>query len=395
MRLTGKNVVVGISGGIAAMKSPLVVRELTRRGANVRVVLSAAATRFVGAITFAGITGEKPVTDLWDPSYAGEVHVELGAWADAMLVVPATMNLLAKVAHGHADDALTATLACQTGPVLFAPGMHHAMWNKPSTQRNVAQLVTDGLSFVGPVSGALASGDVGMGRMAEPVAIVDALEGLFADAADLAGVRVLVTAGPTNEDLDPVRFLGNRSTGKMGFAIAARARARGAEVTLVHGPVSLACPQGVTAVAVRSALDMHEAVFARKDAVDVVVMTAAVADYRPKAMAADKIKKSGDVTLELVRNPDILLELGASRTHNRPILVGFALETTNVEAYGRDKLERKKADLIVANEAKVGFGGDENEALLISASGTEPTGRVSKHDLADRILDRVRALISA
>jgi phosphopantothenoylcysteine decarboxylase/phosphopantothenate--cysteine ligase len=394
MSVSGKNIIVGISGGIAAMKSPLVVRELMRRGANVRVVLSAAATRFVGAITFAGITGKPPVVDLWDPTYAGEVHVELGAWADAMVVVPATMNVLAKVANGFADDALTATLACQRGPVLFAPGMHPSMWTKPATQRNVAKLRADGAHVVGPVVGPLASGESGMGRLEEPNAIVDALEALLV-ARDLEGVRVLVTAGPTNEDLDPVRFLGNRSTGKMGFAIAERAAARGAKVTLVRGPVALDTPAGVDAVSVRSALEMHAAVFDRKDAMDVVIMTAAVADYRPKTFATEKIKKGEDVSIELVRNPDILLELGAARSGKRPILVGFALETTNIEAYARDKLTRKKADLIVANEAKVGFGGDDNDALLVSAEGTDPTGPMSKRALADRILDRVRSLISA
>lgn len=395
MSVSGKNIVVGISGGIAAMKSPLVVRELMRRGASVRVVLSAAATRFVGPVTFAGITGHVPLVDLWDPSYAGEAHVELGAWADGMVVAPATMNLLAKVAQGHADDALTATLACQRGPVLFAPGMHASMWEKPATQRNVARLRDDGFHVVGPVHGPLASGESAMGRMEEPEGIVSALDALFAGHRDLVGVRVLVTAGPTFEDLDPVRFLGNRSTGKMGFAIAERAAARGAQVTLVRGPVSLETPRGVDAVSVRSAVEMHGAVFARKDAADVVIMTAAVADYRPKTLANDKIKKGGDVALELVRNPDILLELGASRTGKRPVLVGFALETTNVEAYARGKLERKNADLIVANEAKVGFGGDDNEALLVTAEGSVPTGRISKRALADQILDRVHALISA
>lgn len=398
MSLSGKNIVVGVSGGIAAMKSPLVVRELMRRGANVRVVLSPSAMRFVGPVTFAGLTSHAPLVDLWDPTYAGEAHVALGEWADAMVVVPATMNVLANVVHGHANDTLTATIACQRGPVLFAPGMHTSMWEKPATTRNVAQLRADGFHIVGPVAGPLASGASGMGRMEEPEAIVNALAALFGaprPARDLEGVRVLVTAGPTNEDLDPVRFLGNRSTGKMGFALAERAAARGAIVTLVHGPVSIDVPPGVSAIGVRSALEMHAEVFGQKDASDVVIMTAAVADYRPKSIAKDKIKKGENVTLELVRNPDILLDLGASRTGKRPVLVGFALETTNVEAYARDKLVRKKADLIVANEASVGFGGDDNEALLVSQTGTEPTGRLSKRDLADVILDRVRALISS
>lgn len=396
MTLDGRRIVVGVTGGIAAMKSPLVVRELVRRGARVRVVMTPSAQRFVGPITFAGITGSAPVVDLWDATYAGEVHVELATWADAIVVAPATMNLLANLAHGFADDALTATLACRRAPVLLAPGMHTSMWTSAATQRNVAQLRADGFAFAGPVSGPLASGESGMGRMLEPTDIADALGAMLAGSGDLAGLRVLVTAGPTFEDLDPVRFLGNRSTGKMGFAIAERAAARGARVTLVRGPVSLDDPPGVAEVVrVRSALEMHTAVFAHKDAADVVIMTAAVADYRPKTVAANKIKKGDDEALELVRNPDILLELGAARTGPKPVLVGFALETTNVEAYARDKLVRKKVDLVVANEAKVGFGGDDNDALLVSAAGSEPTGLVSKRALADRILDRAKALFSA
>lgn len=412
MELRGKKIVVGLSGGIAAFKGVELVRELGRRGAEVRVVLSEAATRFVGPVTFTGLVGRPPVVDLWDPSYAGEVHVELGNWADAMVVAPATMNLLGRVVAGLADDALTATLACMAGPVIYAPAMHPRMWNQASTRRNVARLREDGAILVGPVEGPLASGETGMGRMAEPVAIADAVQAALLgagrpkrampspDAAvpalerkDLDGLRVLISAGPTVEDLDPVRYLGNRSTGKMGYAIVERAVARGAVVTLVAGPVTLPDPVGCAEIVkVRSALEMHEAVTGRSEANDVIVMTAAVADYRPKHVALEKIKKGGEVVIELVRNPDILQDLGERREGPLPVLVGFALETTNVEAYARDKLVRKRVDLVVANEAKNGFGGEDNLAMLVSHEGTRDLPRMPKTELADRILDRALEL---
>ena len=394
MALAGRRIVVGVGGGIAAFKAVELVREIGRRGGEVRVVLTPAGARFVGAVTFAGITGRPAVTDLWDPTYAGEVHVELGAWADAIVVAPATMNLLARAAHGLADDALLATIACARAPVLYAPAMHTRMWERASTQRSVARLREDGAAFVGPVSGPLASGESGEGRMSEPVTIADAVETLLGGAGDLGGLHVVVTAGPTVEDLDPVRFLGNRSSGKMGYAIAERAVARGARVTLISGPVAIDPPSGATLVAVRSAVEMKEAVDARFDDADVVVMAAAVADYRPAAKSDHKIKKTdGPVTLELARNPDILAELGARRRERRPILVGFAVETRDLEAYARKKLEEKRCDLVVANHASAGFGGDRNEAVLVDPSSADALPPMDKRDLADRVLDRVRALL--
>jgi phosphopantothenoylcysteine decarboxylase/phosphopantothenate--cysteine ligase len=397
--LSGKRIVVGIGGGIAAFKAVELVRELGRRGAQVRVVMTPAATRFVGPITFTGLLGQPPVVDLWDPSYRGEVHVELGEWADAMVVAPATMNLIARAVHGHADDAVLATLACTSGPRVFAPAMHPHMWMQASTQRNVATLRNDGVLLVGPVDGPLANGGSGLGRMAEPAAIVDALAahlaGASSQAADLAGLKVLISAGPTYEDLDPVRFLGNRSTGKMGFALAARARARGADVVLVSGPVTLPDPVGVTTQRVRSARDMHAAVKTRvAQGVDVVIMAAAVADYRPAERADQKIKKAGDRPLALVRNPDILAELGAERAERmgsspgaHPVLIGFALETNDIENHARGKLASKRCDLIVANEAQHGFGGDTNLAHLVSEAGIVSLETMSKDALADQILD--------
>lgn len=393
-RLAGRRVVVALGGGIAAFKAVAVVRELQRRGAEVRVVMTEAATRFVGPVTFAGLTGRPAVTNLWDPSYAGEVHVELGAWADALVVAPATMNLLARAAHGHADDVVLATLACARGAILFAPAMHERMWARAATARNVASLRADGAHFVGPVEGALASGEIGRGRMAEPEAIVDAVEALFGPR-DLEGLHVVVSAGPTHEDLDPVRFLGNRSSGRMGFAIAEVAARRGARVTLVAGPVMLPTPAAVTRVDVRSALELDAAVRSAAADADAVIMAAAVADYRPAERAEQKRKKGeGPLVLELVRNPDVLAGLGAAREGARPVLVGFALETEHVVENARGKLRRKKVDLVVANHASDGFGGDDNVVILVDAAGEEALPKLSKAEVAARILDRVRAIVA-
>jgi phosphopantothenoylcysteine decarboxylase/phosphopantothenate--cysteine ligase len=393
MPLQGRHIVVGVGGGIAAFKAVLLVRELMSRGAQVRVTMTPSAARFVGPVTFTGLTGEPPVLDLWDPSYAGEVHVELAAWAHAMVIAPATANLLARAATGMADDAVLATLRCTDVPVLFAPAMHHRMWKSPPTQRAVAQLRADGAHMVGPVYGKLASGEEGMGRMSEPAEIANALAAIVEEHTDLAGRTVLVSAGPTVEDVDPVRFLSNRSSGRMGYAIAERALRRGARVILVSGPVAIAPPRGAELVSVRSALAMHEAIMARKDSVDAIVMTAAVADYRPAAAHEHKLKKSDTLTLELVKNPDILADLGAARHGSRPVLVGFALETQNLVGYARDKLTKKKIDLVVANEASDGLGGDTNVATIVDAAGEEALGKLSKHELADRIWDAVLTLL--
>ncbi|AKF07103.1 bifunctional phosphopantothenoylcysteine decarboxylase/phosphopantothenate--cysteine ligase CoaBC [Sandaracinus amylolyticus] len=394
--ISGRRIVLGVGGGIAAYKAVVLARELLRRGAQLRVVMTDSATRFVGPVTFTGITGAPPVIDLWDAKYAGEIHVELAAWGEAIVVAPATANLLARMASGIADDALSATLLCSDKRVLVAPAMHHRMWSHAATRRNVARLREDGVLFAGPVSGPLASGEEGMGRMAEPDAIADALEVLFRETRDLSGHTVLISAGPTLEPVDPVRFLGNRSSGRMGYAIAERARQRGARVILVSGPVALAAPQGVERVSVRTAIEMQEAITSRLPDCDAVIMAAAVADFRPREAAVHKLKKlEGEETrvIELVRNPDILADLGASRRGARPVLVGFAVETENLVAAARTKLETKKVDLVVANHASVAFEGDDNEATLVTRDDEESTGRVSKHALADRILDRVHALL--
>lgn len=396
MSLRDKQVVVGVAGGIAAFKAVELVRELMRRGARVRVAMTESATRFVGPITFTGLTGVPPVLDIWDPSHAGEVHVELGAWADALVVAPATANLLARAAHGFADDAVLATLRCTSAPLFFAPAMHHRMWASPPTARALTLLRGDGATIVGPVHGKLASGEEGLGRMSEPREIADVMEAHFtAQTRDLSGLTVLVSAGPTVEDLDPVRYLSNRSSGRMGYAIAERAQARGARVILVSGPVELPAPAGCELVRVRSALDMRAAIVEQQREVDAIVMTAAVADYRPQAQQQHKLKKSDTLTLELVKNPDILAELGASRSGHKPVLVGFALETQNLLGYARGKLVNKRVDLIVANAAQDGLGGDDNVATLVDARGDEALGSLSKRALADRIWDRVRELLTS
>ena len=396
MTLQAKQIVVGIGGGIGAFKAIEVVRELGRRGASVRVAMTAAAQRFVGATTFTGLTGTPAVTDLWDDRYPGEVHVELTEWADAALIVPATHNLLARLCAGIADDPVLALLSCSRGPNFLAPAMHTRMWESKANQRNVTTLTADGFQFIGPVAGPLASGQSGMGRLQEPHIIVDevALK-LTPRAPDLLGRTVLITAGPTQEELDPVRYISNRSTGRMGYAVAVAALARGARVLLVSGPTQLPPPAGAELIPVRSAQQMYEAVMARLTEVDAMVMTAAVADYRPAARAEQKIKKQGEqLTIELVKNPDILQEVGRQRRGKQPVLVGFAMETHDVARFARGKLQAKRADLIVGNEATVGFGGDDNVAVLVDEQGDEPLERMSKLDLGHRIWDRVVAALS-
>ena len=395
MSLQGKRIIVGLGGGIAAFKAVELVRELMRRGAEVRVVMTEAATHFVGPITFAGLTGKPAVTDLWAEDFAGEVHVQLGEWADAIVIAPTTMNLMARAASGQANDVVLATLACARGTLFFAPSMHHRMWSHPATQSNARALADRKAVILGPVVGPLANGEVGEGRMMEPIDIAEHVESHLSRASDLAGSRILLTAGPTHEDLDPVRFLGNRSSGRMGYAIASQALRRGAQVTLVSGPVHLPAPTGADLIQVRSAKEMHAEVMSRFDSFDVVIMAAAVADYRPAQRDPQKIKKRGALELELVRNPDILASVGAQRTQHPSVLVGFALETEDLERSARDKLDRKAADLIVANEAGAGLGGDTNRATLVDATATSPLPEMTKLALANQILDRVRALLNS
>lgn len=389
-----------VTGSIAAYKAASVARLWMQAGGKVVAVMTRSAREFVGEATFAGITGERAYCDMWDAARGGEIHIALAERTDVVGIVPATADVLARLAQGRADDLVTALALGARCPVVAAPAMHPRMWEHPATRQNVRRLAQQGrVALVGPVSGAVASGDVGMGRMAEPADVVAALEAALGPK-DLAGRRVLVTAGPTLEDVDPVRFLGNRSSGKMGFAVAARAAARGARVTLVAGPVPLPTPWGVRRVDVRSALDLRaalwEAAGLELDKVDAVIMAAAVADYRPGRISKTKLQKAGPrARLDLVRNPDLLAELGVSRgKKRRPVLVGFAMETGDEIALAeraRSKLVAKRVDLVVANEAARAFGGDDNEVTFVTASGVEHSGRGPKTAIADAILDRVRA----
>ena len=396
--LRGRRVLLGVTGGIAAYKAASLARELQRAGAEVTAVLTASATRFIGADTFAGLTGRPAYTSLWEAP--GEVlHVRLAHTHDLAVIAPTTGNLIAKLAHGLADDLLSATLLEFDGPVVVAPAMHAGMWAAPATQANVQTLLARGVRFVGPVDGPLAHGDEGMGRMSDPEEIADVVASVAAGTDrtttghTLSGRRVLVTAGPTHEPIDPVRYVGNRSSGKMGVAVAAEALARGARVRLVLGPGAVRPPVGVDVVEVETAEEMRAAVLAHAADAEVVVMAAAVADFRPKLRADRKLKKDDGIPeLQFEPTPDILAELGE---HRRPgqILVGFAAETDDVERAGRDKLARKGLDLLVANlvgQTGTGFGADTNEAAILAANGEDvELRRWTKAELAEGLWDRI------
>ena len=396
--LRGRRVLLGVCGGIAAYKAAFLARELRAEGADVTAILTASATRFVGVETFAGLTGNPAHASLWQAD-GTVVHVELAQAADVLVIAPATATTIAKLAHGLADDLLSATALEFRGPVVVAPAMHAGMWTSPVTQANVTALAARGVRFAGPVEGALAHGDEGIGRLAEPGDIVESVRAAVEASPDAAGPlrgrHVLVTAGPTYEPIDPVRFVGNRSSGKMGIAIASEALDRGATVTLVLGPGTVAPPAGADVLRVETAEEMRAAVLASEDA-DAIVMAAAVADFRPKAVADRKLKKEQGVP-ELVfePTPDILSELAASRRPGQ-VLVGFAAETDDVVAAGRDKLARKGLDLLVANAVgrpATGFGADTNDAAIVTASGgDDPLRTWTKGELAAALWDRVAAL---
>jgi phosphopantothenoylcysteine decarboxylase/phosphopantothenate--cysteine ligase len=400
--LAGRTVALCVTGSVAAYKAVLVARLLVKAGATVVPVLTSSATRFVGPITFTGITGEPALTDMWDPSFSGEMHVAIAARADVIAIVPATADVIARLAQGRADDLVTATALCARGGVIAAPAMHPRMWEHPATQKNVDELARQKrVTLVGPVRGEVASGEMGLGRMADPETIVLAIEHALAPK-DLEGKRIVVTAGPTHEAIDPVRFLGNRSSGAMGFAIAARAAARGAAVVLVAGPVSLPTPPGVSRRDVESAEEMKRATeIALGDDLthaDALVMAAAVADFRPLVRSGAKIKK-GQVAeaLELAENPDIVGEIGSRRTTSSPVLVAFALETgddDDVIAYAKQKLVSKRVDLIVANAAHESLGKATNRVALVGKAATDPFVLADKETIADLLLDRLAKMLA-
>jgi phosphopantothenoylcysteine decarboxylase/phosphopantothenate--cysteine ligase len=389
--LAGRRVLLGVTGGIAAYKACLVARLLTRAGAEVQVVMTRSATRFVGPDPFSALTGRPAYVDLWETP-GTVLHVSLAHGADVAVVAPLTANVMAKLAAGIADDLLTATLLEAACPLVLAPAMHTGMWEHAATVANTATLRERGATIVGPASGALAAGDEGLGRLAEPEDIVAAVEEVVSRGRDLAGRRVVVTAGPTWEPIDPVRFLGNRSTGKMGFAVAREAFDRGAEVTLVVGPGTVEPPSGPTVVRVSTAEEMRDAVVGAAGAADAVVMAAAVADFRPESVETTKVKKEHGVPeLKLVPAPDILKELGEHK--GDLVLVGFAAETSgDLVASARAKLEAKHLDLVVVNEVGregTGFGSDTNRAAIVSATEDEPVRDWTKRELATAICDRL------
>jgi phosphopantothenoylcysteine decarboxylase/phosphopantothenate--cysteine ligase len=395
--LAGRRVLLGVTGGVAAYKAAYLARLLRERGAEVQVVMTPAATRFVGPETFAALTGRQAHSDVFERT-EDVLHVRLAHEADAAVVAPATANVLAKLATGVADELLTSTLLEFRGPLVVAPAMHSGMWIHPATVENLRVLQGRGVGVVGPVEGPLAAGDEGVGRMSEPQDIVAALERAVAErGGPLTARRILVTAGPTHEPIDAVRYVGNRSSGKMGYAVAREAAKRGAAVTLVSGPSPLPDPPGVEVVRVETAEEMREAVLARFEGADAVVKAAAVADWRPKERAEGKLKKeAGTPELLLEPTPDILRELGERKGHR--VLVGFAAETADLEAAGRAKLREKRLDLIVVNEVgapDTGFEADTNRAMILAADGDEePLREWTKAELAATICDRFTRLLA-
>jgi phosphopantothenoylcysteine decarboxylase/phosphopantothenate--cysteine ligase len=393
--VTGAELILGVTGSIAAYKAVYLLRELIRLGARVTVCLTEHAHEFVGPLTFRTLSGRPVLSNLFDPQSESAVeHVALAERAHGILVVPATANILAKAAHGIADDALSTLLLAARGPVLMAPAMDGGMWDHPAVAANVSLLRGRGVVVLEPDSGSLASGLSGKGRLPDLEVLVEAVTRLLHPARDLAGDRVVVTAGPTREPIDPVRYISNRSSGKMGYRLAAAALRRGAAVTLISGPTSLAPPPGAAFVPVETAEEMREAVLHHSRGATIVIKAAAVADYRVKDPASAKIKGKGDLTLALTANPDILREVAAAGTG--AFMVGFAAETHDVAANAQAKLQSKGVDLLVANDvsqAGIGFDAEDNEVLLLDRwGGRRPLPRMSKGEVADAILGHVLAL---
>jgi phosphopantothenoylcysteine decarboxylase/phosphopantothenate--cysteine ligase len=396
--LAGRELILGVTGSIAAYKAVYLLRELTRAGARVSVCLSEHAREFVGPLTFRTLSGRPVLGDLFDPqSDAAVEHVALAEQAAAVVVAPATANLLGKAAHGIADDFLTTLLLAARCPVVMAPAMDGGMWTHPAVAANVATLRARGVVVLDPDAGALASGLSARGRLPEIDAIVEALLGALTPTRDLAGERVVVTAGPTREPIDPVRYISNRSSGRMGYALATAAARRGARVTLVSGPTALVPPTAAVFVPVQTAEEMREAVLQHAADATIVIKAAAVADYRVRRPEAQKIKGKRDLTLELTPNPDILAEVAARAAGG--FIVGFAAETNDVVANARAKLEAKGIDLLVANDVSrrdIGFDAEDNEVLLIDRwGGGRPLPRMPKGAVADAILDEILALRAA
>ncbi len=392
MELQGKRIVLGVTGGIAAYKAAELLRLLSKRGAEVQVAMTEGATHFVTPTTFQALSGKPVFTDQWDSRMPNAMaHIDLSRQADLILVAPASADFLARTAHGLADDLLATMVLARDCPLLVAPAMNRQMWENPATQRNAAQLAADGVQILGPACGEQACGEVGAGRMLEPEEILEEVIAFFA-AKLLAGKKVLITAGPTFEAIDPVRGITNLSSGRMGYALARAARHAGAEVTLVSGPVNFAAPQGVDRINVRSALEMHAAVMAQAGTADIFIGVAAVADYRVANAAEHKLKKDtgGIPPIALVENPDILAEVAALK--DGPFCVGFAAESRNLEAYAQAKRKKKNIPLIAGNLIQDGFGGDDNTLILFDEAGAHPLKPAAKSVLASQLIQHIAHL---
>ncbi|MCW2257061.1 phosphopantothenoylcysteine decarboxylase/phosphopantothenate--cysteine ligase [Providencia alcalifaciens] len=392
-QLSGKQIVLGISGGIAAYKIPELTRRLRDEGAVVRVVMTEGAKAFITPLTLQAVSGHPVSDDLLDPAAEAAMgHIELAKWADIIILAPATADLIARLNAGMANDLLTTVCLASAAPIAVVPAMNQQMYRAAATQENLIRLKQRQCMIWGPDEGSQACGDVGPGRMINPLDIVRLTHEHFSSRADLQGIKIMITAGPTREDLDPVRFISNHSSGKMGFAIAEMASRRGAQVTLIAGPVNLATPAGVTRIDVISAFDMYEQVHQTVTEQDIFIGCAAVADYRAKTIAENKIKKQGEeVVITLVKNPDIVASVG-QLTHNRPYVVGFAAETQNVEEYARLKRQQKQLDLICANDVSLadnGFNSDNNALHIFDAFGDVRLPHSSKLELSHYLLDEI------
>ncbi len=388
MSVKNHHILLGVTGGVAAYKAAELTRLLIRAGARVRVVMTEAAQAFVAPMTFQALSGETVRTELFDPAHEAAMgHIELARWADLILIAPASADFLAKLAHGLADDLLSTLCLASEAPIMVAPAMNQRMWRNPATAANVATLRQRSIDFIGPASGEQACGDLGPGRMSEPLEVLAAVEGCFTESNALQGKRVLITAGPTREPLDPVRYLSNRSSGKMGFALARAARRAGADVVLISGPVALNDPAGVSRINVETAEQMHTAVIEHLAGMDVFIATAAVADYRPVSPATEKVKKQhASWQLELEPTSDILADV-ASRDP-RPFCVGFAAETEQLEEYALAKLHRKRLDMVAANPVGdgLGFDQDDNRLQVYWPGGQQFFPRESKAVLARKLI---------
>ena len=386
--MQGKRILLGVTGGIAAYKSPDLVRRLREQGAEVQVVMTAAAREFVTAATFQAVSGRPVRTDLWDAAAEAAMgHIELARWAQLVLIAPASADFLARLAAGHADDLLSTLCLATEAPIAVAPAMNRVMWANAATRANVATLQQRNVQVLGPAEGEQACGEVGAGRMLEPLELTDRASIMLLGGGPLQGRRVLITAGPTRERIDPVRFISNRSSGKMGFAVAQAAREAGAEVVLVSGPVSLPTPAGVRRIDVESAANMLDAVLGEVDRADIFISTAAVADYRPATAAEQKIKKTSDrMDLSMERTADVLATVAARP--NRPFVVGFAAETESVEQHARAKLLKKNLDMIAANEVghDKAFDCEDNQLIVLWRAGRRDLAKASKVTLARQLV---------